>query len=516
MKQLSRKNSRDILIALALALAVIFLTGTILDCQHNWGDDFAAYLLEGTALAEGRFDEQVSLNYALHNRLDPKTDYGREHVYVWGYPLLLAVVCSAVGYDRTDFSSIVFYKLPNLLFLGVFVFVIYLLMRKRFGASVSALLTVTFAVCSRITEYTNSILTEIVFTAMCFACFLVAEKLWKERAVRSRILYGILLGVLFWYCYEVRLNGIVVLLCVLLGQALDRLVYRRNEKLAAEDLLSLIPYAVFFILLFVTDTLVLKAATSGASDLSKGSLQGFFKNIRIYYEAMHEWLHDVLFHGKGGGRSFSKMIVDLTIWMVLLLFGIGVVRDGFKRQNLYLTVYMLGSFIGTCMLGHNQWIRYIVNLLPLFLMYAAYGTKALADLLQKVVGADEKKKTRFRLLAVRILATCLTLYAVLPLATRAVKYGGCWQDHGRYAYSTSAMEMYRFIREHVPEDSVIQCNQYRALLLNTGRLTIHTAGDTACADYYLHIDECSDAAGFRTEEFEEIKNCDTLVLYRRK
>ena len=110
------------MIALALALAVVLLTGTILNCQHNWGDDFAAYLLEGTALSEGRFDEQVSLNYALHHRLDPKANYGQEHVYVWGYPLLLAAVCSAVGYDRTDFSSIVFYKLPNLLFLGVFVF----------------------------------------------------------------------------------------------------------------------------------------------------------------------------------------------------------------------------------------------------------------------------------------------------------------------------------------------------------------------------------------------------------
>lgn len=516
MKQLSRKNNRDLLIALALALAVVLLTGTILNCQHNWGDDFAAYLLEGTALSEGRFDEQVSLNYALHHRLDPKADYGQEHVYVWGYPLLLAAVCSAVGYDRTDFSSIVFYKLPNLLFLGVFVFVFYLLMRKRFGASVSALLTVTFAVCSRITEYTNSILTEIVFTAMCFACFLAAEKLWEQREARPRILYGVLLGVLFWYNYEVRLNGIVVVLCVLLGQALDRLVYRRNERLTAEDLLSLIPYVVFLILLFVTDTLILKAATSGASDLSKGSLQGFFKNIRIYYEAVHEWLHDVLFHGKGGGRSFSKVIVDLTIWTVLLLFGIGVVRDGFKRRNLYLTVYMLGSFIGTCMLAHNQWIRYIVNLLPLFLMYAAFGVKALADLLQKIVRADGSKKKRFRGLAVRILASCLTLYAILPLAVSAARNGGNWQAHGRYAYSKDAVEMYRFIREHVPEDSVIQCNQYRALLLNTGRLTIHTAGDTACADYYLHIDECSDAAGFRPEEFEEIQNCDTLVLYRRK
>ena len=177
---------------------------------------------------------------------------------------------------------------------------------------------------------------------------------------------------------------------------------------------------------------------------------------------------------------------------------------------------MLGSFIGTCMLAHNQWIRYIVNLLPLFLMYAAFGVKALADLLQKIVRADERKKTRFRRTAVRVLASCLTLYAVLPLALTAVKNGGNWQAHGKYAYSKNAVEMYRFIQENVPEDSVIQCNQYRALLLNTGRLTIHTAGDTACADYYLHIDECSDAAGFRVEEFEEILNCDTLVLYRRK
>ena len=516
MKQLSRKNNRDILIALALALAVVLLTGAVLNCPHNWGDDFAAYLLEGTAIAEGRFDEQVSLNYALHHRLDPRVDYGRTHVYVWGYPLLLAAVCSAAGYDRTDFSTVVLYKLPNLLFLGVFVFVFYLLMRKRFGISVSALLTVTFAVCARITEYTNSILTEIVFTAMCFACFLAAEKLWEQRAVRPRILYGILLGLLFWYNYEVRLNGIVVLLCVLFGQAMERLVYRRKEKLVPEDLLSLIPYVVFLLLLFVSDTLILKAATSGASDLTKGSLEGFFRNIRIYYEAMHEWLHDVLFHGKGGGRAFSKVAVDLAIWTVLILFGIGTIRDGFKKKNLFLTVYMLGSFLGTCMLAHNQWIRYIVNLLPLFLMYAAYGVKACADLLQKILRADENKKAGFRRIAVQVLAVCLTLYAVLPLAGKAVRNGGYWQAHGRYAYSKDAVEMYRYIQEHVPEDSVIQCNQYRVLLQNTGRLTIHTAGDTAVADYYLHIDECSDAAGFTTEEFEEILDCGTLVLYRRK
>ena len=515
MKQLSGKK-RDILIALALALAVMLLTGVLLNCQHNWGDDFAAYLLEGTALAEGRFGEQVSLNYALHHRLDPRVDYGQEHVYVWGYPLLLAMVCSAAGYDRTDFSSVVYYKLPNLLFLGVFVFVFYLLMRKRFGMTVSMLLTVAFAACARITEYTNSILTEIVFTAMCFACFLTAEKLWEQRDVRPRILYGILLGFLFWYNYEVRLNGIVVLLCVLFGQLADRLVYRRKEKPAPEDLLSLIPYAVFLLLLVVSDKLILKAATSGASDLTKGSLQGFFRNVRIYYEAMHEWLHDVLFHGKGGGRAFSKVFVDVSIWAVLILFGIGTVRDGFKRQNLYLTVYMLGSFLGTCMLAHNQWIRYIVNLLPLFLMYAAFGVKACADLLQKAFRAEEGKKTRFRRTAVRILAVCLTLYAVLPLALKAVKNGGNWQAHGKYAYSRDAMEMYRFIQENVPGDSVIQCNQYRALLQNTGRLTIHTAGDTAVADYYLHIDECSDAAGFTTDEFEEILDCGTLVLYRRK
>ena len=149
-------------------------------------------------------------------------------------------------------------------------------------------------------------------------------------------------------------------------------------------------------------------------------------------------------------------------------------------------------------------------------VYAAYGVKACADLLQKILRADENKKAGFRRIAVQVLAVCLTLYAVLPLAGKAVRNGGYWQAHGRYAYSKDAVEMYRYIQEHVPEDSVIQCNQYRVLLQNTGRLTIHTAGDTAVADYYLHIDECSDAAGFTTEEFEEILDCGTLVLYRRK
>lgn len=53
-------------------------------------------------------------------------------VYVWGYPLMLAGVYKIVGFDRVNYSSIIWYKIPLLLSLAFTGGALTLFFRRRF------------------------------------------------------------------------------------------------------------------------------------------------------------------------------------------------------------------------------------------------------------------------------------------------------------------------------------------------------------------------------------------------
>lgn len=60
-------NRRDWLTAAALFLVIAILAAcAVTTGVPDWGDDFAAYINEGMAIADGRFQEQAALNYFQH------------------------------------------------------------------------------------------------------------------------------------------------------------------------------------------------------------------------------------------------------------------------------------------------------------------------------------------------------------------------------------------------------------------------------------------------------------------
>ena len=137
MHRLERKSgavtAADRWLCLALAVAVALSAAACLgSATLDWGDDSAAYLLEGFAIADGRLDEQARLNYIMHPSDLPDESDG-ELVYVWAFPLLLAAEYKLVGYDRTDFSSVIYYKIPSAGLLGMTAAVLFLFFRRRFG-----------------------------------------------------------------------------------------------------------------------------------------------------------------------------------------------------------------------------------------------------------------------------------------------------------------------------------------------------------------------------------------------
>ena len=513
MRRKSEKN-KDLIIAVALALIVVLLTGLVLDCSHDWGDDFAAYLLEGISLSKGTYQKQISLNYALHSRLDPRIDYGKTRIYVWGYPLLLSLVHNIVGYDTAAFNSLVYYKIPGLIFLGIFVFVFYLFLRRRFSIPVSALLVILFCTCTQVTKYTNSTTTEIVFLSMCFASFYVSEKFLEQQENKRIIAYGILLGICLWYTYAVRLNGVMILLCVLFQQILSRFFFRK-KPFSGDDLLLLLPYAVFGLLYLVFNIFVLGKATSQTSDLASSSFSTIVSNVKAYYFYVYDWLHDMVLHLHGSEDSFSGKIVTAIILMIESLFLVGIVSNGFKKQNVHLTAFFISCFVGTCLLPYakDQKIRYIFVLLPLFMMYVFYGIQKIITL---IIGKRRTETVPAKKAGIikAVCCICFALYAVFPLTDNAVRHGANWKNHGSGAFSDDSCEAYSYIQNNLPQDCVIMVSQYRAVLLNTNRLTIRTEGDINTADYYMHIENWERFPGFSKDNFLEIFHNDTIHLYK--
>lgn len=65
----SIRSVSDRALAFFVALIVFLTVLSTLDNDCMWGDDFAAYISEGIAIAEGRFGQQVAMNSFMHSSL---------------------------------------------------------------------------------------------------------------------------------------------------------------------------------------------------------------------------------------------------------------------------------------------------------------------------------------------------------------------------------------------------------------------------------------------------------------
>src|ERR1043165_1898556 len=102
-------------------LAGIILVSLIIGaCQltrgHEWGDDFAWYILQAKSILNGTTDEFMKesafTNYQSTTYLGPLA-------YPWGYPLLLTPVYAVKGISPLAL------KLPALIFYGGFLICLY-------------------------------------------------------------------------------------------------------------------------------------------------------------------------------------------------------------------------------------------------------------------------------------------------------------------------------------------------------------------------------------------------------
>lgn len=530
----SLENKFKYSVALFLTVCVFILAFLSVDNSCYWGDDYAAYINQGIAMAEGRLDEQAVLNRIMHPSVLSKEGQGDELVYVWGYPLILSIVYRLVGFDRAGFGSIVFYKLPSVLALAALAGVLYLFYLRRFGPKISFLLALVFCCCSEFFDFLNTLYSDIVFLFFAMLSVYICEVYLDSLKSLKRRILAVTLGICLWFTYEIRLNGIsIVLVCALLHLGW---FWRARKRLKLRSIIwEFIPYLVYAVLVLLSETLIAKA-TPNSSDLASGlHVSSVLSNCLTYLGYIHSWfalLWDSILISPA--YSILRRIVPITYGhlepvrstlavLSCLFCGIGLLIP--TRREIPYAFFVEVYIITASLLPYTQGLRYIYPLLPFLLLSAGSGVKLCFAWLRLPKGL--KKIGKALAWPVLVLCCALVVYPHVSAAMRGDKgvneleYIGSPSDiYKQNAYSPAAIEVYNFIQNETEDDCCIAFFAPRGLYLNTQRLSVrpgvngHSMDE---ADYQLRYLKVGDYPidSAPTADFESIFENEEFILYKR-
>lgn len=195
---------------------------------HTQGDDFALYLRQARSIFDGDPAAVIADNrFSVIN-----SDTGFSPIgYPWGWPLLLSPFVRLWGldYDRL--------KLLEVALLCFWLTMLHGIVRRRLGRICALAVTAVFATCVAYLKHTEQLLTEIPHLAA------VVVVVWWFDRIRGRATLLTapigdlaILGVLAALAFNVRREGVALILAVMVVQFVELVRARRDDEPEGRDL----------------------------------------------------------------------------------------------------------------------------------------------------------------------------------------------------------------------------------------------------------------------------------------
>ncbi len=459
--------------AAVLACFSMLLCWLVIDYGHNWGGDFSQYISQAIAIVNGTVGQQIESNaFIIENSalgLGPI-------VYPWGTPLLLAPVYRIFGLDLFAL------KAAGIVCFGIFVFLIHFFYSGQFRHPYAVYLTLLLSVNSAFITHTNSILSDIPFLLFSTLSIIVLQRMLRTKSGNKQLLWGITFGIMSFCSFQIRSNGIILLITLLCMQILimssslfckNALLRKVNENSSKPYYPAHVaPYLVFVLLYFALSSYLPGGGEHHLKYVSLISLKGILKNL-IYYAKLLKGLFPV------------PLIPTIFYAASLICFILGVIKVFFK--NIPILVYSFGTMLLLILWPATQGLRFLFPLIPFYLLFAAYGGKALFSKSSANVRFFVKSSLTY-LCALLLIMTSLTAWDNLS-GQRSADYG---------AFSANAMQSYAYIKENTSDNDIIAFFKPRVLLLNTNRRGFALNADRSNlkkADYLLRS---------RDDDYEDI------------
>ena len=467
-----RKRSRCIAIVL-LSLIGLFYWSSVRP-GHDWGGDFALYLLHAKNIAEHHDYSDTTWIYNPHLKsLSPKT-------YPPVVPALLSSVYRLHGLNFQALKSFqIFIFLLFLYFFWQFLKERLSLRYALYGLAVIGFLPFFFG-------FLNEIRSDIPFLLFWFLAMYEVDRVHLLKQERTINMFHIVItGALIYIAYGTRSIGLVVLISMVVY---DFFVRRRVTLYTIGS--SLI--AMFLLLL-----------------QSK-----VFHNDGSYFDNLAQtniWLikHNVIglprfFAGLVRNYQFPVLTYLLfSIVMVLAMYGFyTAIRRRITIWNVFVPIYLVIVFLWPAYQGG----RFLIPLIPLFVYYVLIATQQLL-----------KNPAWHRQLFVVVLIGLLSWSYV-------GQYNELRKDfHNFGVESNQAMNLFEFIRNNTHAHDRFVFYKPRILALMTGRagFATHTPEDTAAVwsywrqqgvNYIIVARESTDDYDFLRSMYSDFSNAFTSVF----
>ncbi len=480
-------TKRSLLLLALIILAAIALSFAMLTRGHPWWDDFASYVMQARAILNGDMGEFVRRNaFTVQNSSYPPGPVA----YPWGYPLLLAPVVAIFGIHALAL------KLVGIAFYALFLVVFYLLARTRLTEGESLLLTGVLAVNPMLLLANDLILSDIPFLAVSTLGVLLIE--WRIRGSSSRAAAyrDPVLGAVIFLATFLRTNGILLFIPLAFS-----LLVRHWPDWKTILRCFLPPLGTFGLLYLAASWIFPNGQDSYLSHFSMFNLPRLWDNFLFYL-----WLPSWTFNHIPAGAVFYPL---LAVFLLVSIFAR-------LKRDLAMHAYSLATLGLFILWPERQGLRFIYPILPFLFIFAFDGMKL----------AIEWLPARWQTLTARAVTGFWGLLLIISLGASSYwAYGNLAANRAiNGPFDEFSYDLYEFIRDETPADSVIVFVRPRAMRLFTDRdsfMTEHCA-DLPKGDYAAVHEKIGNVGQIPPEQItscpgitlEEVFNNRRFTVYR--
>jgi hypothetical protein len=442
---------------LMVSLSGLLLWGN-LKPGHNWGDDFAAYIMQAKSITEFAPRAFIEANrFTVEHSSSP---FG-PIAYPWGFPLLLAPLYALFGLNPQALKAV-----GVISYLG-FLVVLWFSFRKVHAPVWLLLLVSFFALNPTLIAFANNILSDLPFLLVSTLCVaLIRETVVLDRYQFSRFASYALIGAAVSAAFLIRTNGILLLATLGLSQLIASFQKRpicRYPSVSRGNFLintlgvPLVPYIVFACTVTITYWVLPVGGMSYLSYLSNISAEVVKSNLGSYLVEPSGFLSGVPGY-------------QLVYWVSMPLAIAGAMRR--CRSDYTAIVYVVLTFLLYIIWPIQQGLRFFFPILPFYVSFTFSGLEAgcsgffVKSLFWKTLCYGP----------VLLIMFCFGFTSSSNGIDTGVTYG---------PFSSSSQEMFSFINDETNSNSTIIFHKPRVMRLMTGRksVMITKVNQLAIGDY---------------------------------
>lgn len=404
--------------------------------SHDWGDDFAQYMLQAKNLAEGKPQSEGAYIF------NPDYPFYAPPIYPVGYSLLLAPVYALFGNDLLAFN----YFQTFLLFL--FGIALFFFLRKFMEQLPALLLTLVAVYNPWMLEFKTQIIADLPFALFVLLSVTAYLQFKEKESLRAAIITGCFIG------FALLIKPLAIVLLV--AFAVDSFVGyvkngNSNRTLMRQRILLLLLAVVLY--LVVTRVLIPSSVETTAHfhnlyDTPEKWNKRFNINAGYYIGQFQE-----LFSYTNPDWDFSIAVIKAFALALLMLglFGKIFNRFGFLEMVMLLFLALVLFFPNT-----TQGFRYLLPVLPLLLLYIYHGFESI-------------QAGRFNRKVVFAIACLFVLFQYKTTVEKIWKQER-YTVHG--PQETFAQQAFNYISKNTERDAVIAFIKPRVLSLYAQRKTL--------------------------------------------